>query len=217
VIDPGPDVEDHVRALASTLAHANEVTILLTHGHPDHAAAASALAAALHASVAGPGTLSVDRPLRDGDTVATDAGELVAVATPGHTREHMSFHWPERRAVFVGDHLLGQGDTTWVAEYEGCVADYLDSLDRLRRLEAEVLYPAHGPPLLDPAAALDRFEEHRRARVRQVEEALAARPDATAAGLVEIVYGSTLPRGMEPAALQSLEALVDYVTCRVRG
>jgi glyoxylase-like metal-dependent hydrolase (beta-lactamase superfamily II) len=212
VIDPGPDVREHVRALVVAAAGAERVRILLTHGHPDHAAAARPLADRLGAEVFGPAMPGVvDRVLADGDSVDTDHGALIAVHTPGHTEDHLCFHMPSERALFAGDLLLGTGDTTWVAEYSGCVADYFDSLERLRHLALEVIYPGHGPPLEDPADAIDRFERHRRERVRQVQEALAALSTEDMQHLLDLVYGDTVPPGLHGAAIRSLGALVDYV------
>jgi len=217
VIDPGPDMDSHVRALASRVTAAERVTILLTHGHRDHAEAASALADLTGATIEGPGGLGeygverVDRLLRDGDVVDTDDGPLQAVHTPGHTPEHLCFHWLGRDALFAGDLVLGEGDTTWVAEYPGCVADYLDSMARMRTLELSVIYPAHGPPLTDPVATWDRFEGHRRARIEQVRAALDRAPGADLDELLDRVYGDRLPSAMRGAAGQSLSALVDFV------
>ena len=107
--------------------------------------------------------------------------------------------------------MLGEGDTTWVAEYPGCVADYLDAMARVRELDLDVVYPAHGPPLDDPGGTWDRFEGHRRERIEQVREALAIVPDATLDQLLHRVYGDRLPAAMRGAAGRSLGALVDYV------
>ncbi len=211
VIDPGPDAQAHVRALVGAVEEAEEVRILLTHGHADHAAAARPLADALGAEVFGPPLPEVDRVLEDGASIETDQGSLVAVHTPGHALEHLCFHWPAARALFAGDLLLGQGDTTWVAEYPGCVADYFDSLERLRALELDVIYPTHGPPLKDAAAAIERFEAHRRERVRQVEAALPKLPRLDVDDLMAHVYGDSVPDGLHGAAARSLAALVDYV------
>lgn len=215
LIDPGPDVASHVRALARLASGAREVIVLVTHAHADHAGAARRVADELGARVAGPEDVSgVDEILSDADRISTDAGSLVAVDTPGHTRHHLCFHWPEARAVFVGDLLLGRGETTWVGEYPGCVADYLHSLARLAALRPQVLFPAHGPPIDDPAAVLARYEAHRRARIRQVEEALRERPDADARELLDVVYPEPLPDRVRRAALLSVEALVHHVQGR---
>lgn len=212
IIDPGPDVESHVRALVTFMDDAEDVQIVLTHRHDDHAGAASALARALSAGVWGPAEVEgVDHVLEDGDVVQTDAGALVAIQTPGHTVGHLCYHWPERSALFAGDLLLGRGATTWVAEYPGCVTDYMRSLDRLRTLDLEVLYPAHGPALENVTGALDRFERHRTERIEQVRAALTLHPDASVEELLRLVYEDTIPRGLEGAAARSLSALVDHV------
>lgn len=212
LIDPGPDVDFHVRALVAWVSDAASLRILVTHGHRDHTGAARALERATGAPVYGPwGVDGVDRPIEAGASVETDEGRLVAVSTPGHSREHFCYLWPSRRALFAGDLLLGRGDTTWVAEYPGCVADYLASLRRLRELDLDVIYPAHGPPIEDPSAALDRFEHHRRERIREVEEALGRDPEASARTLLRTIYGESLPPRVETAALRSLGALVEHV------
>jgi glyoxylase-like metal-dependent hydrolase (beta-lactamase superfamily II) len=211
VIDPGPDVDLHVRALASAVAGADEVSILVTHDHTDHAAAAGALSRVTGADIIGPpGVDGVARTLDDGAVVETDDGDLVAVSTPGHAAEHYCFWWRERRALFAGDLMLGEGDTTWVAGYPGCVADYLDSIARVRALTPAVIYPAHGPPIEDVAEALRRYEDHRRERIRQVREALSAHPDADPDQLLDVVYGS-IPRAMRRPARESLDALLDFI------
>lgn len=212
MIDPGPDVPAHVRALTSAVADAGRVRIVLTHGHADHAAAARPLADEVGADVYGPeGVEVVDRVIGDGDVIDTDAGGLVAVSTPGHTREHLCFHWPERRALFAGDVMLGEGDTTWVGEYAGCVADYLASLARLSALDLDVIYPAHGPPIDDPPARIECYRAHREARIEQVRAALDRHPGADADALVRTVYGSTLPAGAKRAATSSIAALIVHV------
>jgi len=156
VIDPGPDVAEHVRALSRALERAAEVRILLTHGHGDHAGGAGALAHALNASVFGPPSAGF-LPLEDGEEIPTDEGDLVSLATPGHTTDHLAYFWPRTRALFAGDLVLGRVATTWLGEYPGCVADYLASLERVMDLTPDTLYPAHGPPV---RTVRETLEEH---------------------------------------------------------
>lgn len=215
VIDPGPALDEHVTAVAAALRGAERVHVVVTHGHPDHAPAAGVLAARLRertvVDVLGPPGLAGAEPLADGDVITTDAGGLVALDTPGHARGHFALHWPTGRALFAGDLLLGKGDTVWVGEYSGCVADYLASLERVRRMELDVIYPAHGDPLQDPVEAVDRFAAHRRERIRQVEVVLAEDPGASAEELLARVYGPSLPAAARRPALRTMEVLKAHV------
>jgi len=212
VLDPGPEGATHLDSLVDAVADAESVRIVLTHGHRDHAPAAFTLAERLGLDVSGPeGLLAVDRTIAHGDVLSTDEGDLVAVDTPGHARHHLAFHWPERRALFVGDLLLGRGNTTWVGEYAGCVADYLASLNRLRALDLAVLYPAHGEAITDPAEAIDRYEEHRLERIAQIQAAMQEHPGMDEGALLDAVYGGTVPAGMREAALRSTRALMEHV------
>ncbi|NNK63468.1 MAG: MBL fold metallo-hydrolase [Gemmatimonadetes bacterium] len=216
ILDPGPNVDDHVRALVRGVAGAARVRIVLTHGHPDHAGGVDALVRALEEAGSAPSDIvgaghPDARPLSADEAVVFDAGRLVAVPTPGHTRDHLAWWWPERGGLFTGDHVLGHGDTTWVAEYPGCVADYLASLERVRRLEPLVVHPGHGPDLDDPPEAFDRFEAHRRQRIEQVRACRRREPGIAGDALYRRVYGDRVPAGLEGAARRSLAAVAEYV------
>jgi glyoxylase-like metal-dependent hydrolase (beta-lactamase superfamily II) len=216
VIDPGPADAAHLAAIEAALDGATPVAILLTHDHPDHAAAAPALSERLGAPIRAGGAAQGILALRDGEELRSDAGSIRAVATPGHTPDHISFWWtggnaPARGALFVGDLLMGEGDTTLVAPPEGDLAAYLRSLDRVDELAPAVLYPAHGPPLTDPAAAVSRYREHRRERIRQVTDARRASPHASPEELVDLVYGRALHPGLRGAAEGSIRAILELL------
>ena len=206
VIDPGPQIASHLTALVRALGGASRVVILLTHDHADHAAGAEELAALTNAAVHGPGA----REIRDGESFDTSAGSLIAVSTPGHARRHFSFHHPESAAVFVGDLLIGTGNTTWIGEYPGGVADYLDSLDRLEGLGARTLHPAHGPPIRNAEAAIRRFRRHRLSRIEQVRRA-SARGCTDPAEITRQVYGP-LPPPLRAMAEAGVAAMLDYLS-----
>lgn len=210
VIDAGPDVGAHVRALSSALSGASDIRILLTHHHRDHAGGARALARALGASVHGPpSTDSI--PLSAGQRITTDEGDLVAMETPGHTRDHLAFHWLDAGALFAGDLLLGRGSTTWLGEYPGCVADYLASLDRVEDLALRVIYPSHGKPIRRVSAVIGAYRRHRLERLQQLAEALEHHPGASPDALLEVVYGRKLPERLSKAAGASIRAMLHHL------
>ena len=224
VIDPGPADPAHLAAIEQALAGARPLAILLTHAHPDHSAAAPPLARTTGASVlmaAGAIGSAIDPAsvtcwIEDGEVIETDAGTLRAIATPGHTPEHLCFLWsggnaPPDGALFVGDLLMGEGDTTLIAPPEGDLADYFESLERVRELRPEVLFPAHGGPLEDPPKAVRRYLAHRKERLRQVLGMLAAKASATVPELVGCIYGSELPPALAGAAAASVQAMLDHL------
>ncbi len=210
VIDPGPDMDEHVRALSSALSGASEVLILLTHHHKDHTEAVSSLAHLTGARVLGPSSTGGE-VLRHQASVRTDEGSLRALHTPGHTRDHLAFHWEEAGALFCGDLILGRGDTTWLGEYPGCVADYLGSLMEVELLAPRVLYPAHGPPIRHPPEAVARFRRHRMHRLKELREVRQAFPAAGVDELAQAVYGRALPQRLLKAVRLSVEVMLHHL------
>lgn len=206
VIDPGSDDAGHLDAITETVGDGVPVEILVTHEHPDHVGGARELADRLDARVRSLG----DGSLWDRARIDTDSGTLVAVATPGHTRDHLAFHWPEAGAVFCGDLMMGGHDTALVAPPEGRLGPYLASLERIRALEPVVIYPGHGRPFTHPDQAIGRYVRHRELRLEQVMKAIrdgAADYDA----LRTVVYGDDLEPGLEPAAMAALKAYLEHL------
>jgi hydroxyacylglutathione hydrolase len=218
VIDPGPSFPAHMGAILRALGGARPAAILLTHSHADHAQLAPALARETGAPLMiAPGAMGgsdpavIGRWLAEGDVIDTDGGALHVVPTPGHAPEHVAFHQPETGALFVGDTFMGRGDTTLVSPPEGDLANYLATLDRVAALSPSILYPAHGPPIPDAAAAIERYRRHREERIAQVVHALRRAGPSHTAGLVDAVYGAELNPALRTAARGSLEAIVGYL------
>ena len=204
VVDPGPRDPVHLDRVREVLEARDALVraIVVTHHHPDHAAAAASWAevfgclrmAASHA-VAGPD----GRLLRDGDGVPLRGVETTVVATPGHTRDHLALR-VGTGALLTGDHVLGRG-TSVVAHPDGDLAAYLESLRRVLDLGVDALLPGHGPELTeDPSAVLRFYLEHRRFRREQLLRALRDGP-ATPAQLVARIY-----RGVDRALWGAAEA-----------
>lgn len=218
VIDPGPDVKNHIRAVSHRLKQSHEIRILLTHGHSDHAGATAVLAEEVGSLVFASPALrrrefipDAVHPLAEGDRVPTDQGDLRILEVPGHSRDHLAYYWPEAGALFAGDLVLGRGDTTWLGEYPGCVADYLSSLGKVRALDPRVLYPSHGPAIFDPPGVLARFEKHRLQRIEEVREARLAHPGADPTELARLVYGGEGREKFADAARESVEVTLHHL------
>ena len=227
VIDPGPAIPDHVAALVAAIAGRPVAAIACTHTHRDHSPASRALKAATGAPIIGCAPLVLesvgpradvsfdrdyapDRILADGEAIAVDGHRLVAVATPGHTSNHLCFAvegGAGEGALFTGDHIMGWS-TTVVVPPDGDMGDYMLSLDKLRQRADRIYYPAHGPAVTRPAQLVRGMVGHRLQRERQILKRLAA-GDRDVPAIVAACYPGLDPR-LVPAAGGSVTAhLVD--------
>jgi glyoxylase-like metal-dependent hydrolase (beta-lactamase superfamily II) len=187
IIDPGPLGDDpkHVHALISIIGAERVVAIMCTHTHRDHSPAAAPLAKALGAPIVGCAPLVIEddgpradasfdrtyaaaRVLADRDQVSAPGWTLTAVATPGHTSNHLCFALEEEKALFTGDHIMAWS-TTVVSPPDGDMADYMASLQRLIDRDDRTYYPAHGPAVTDKPQRLARgMMGHRKQREAQI-------------------------------------------------
>jgi glyoxylase-like metal-dependent hydrolase (beta-lactamase superfamily II) len=182
IVDPGPDLSDHVEALIRAIGGRRVVAIMCTHTHRDHSPASRALADQTGAPIIGCAPLALesvgpradaafdgeytpDRVLQDGESVEVDGRSIVAVATPGHTSNHLCF--AVGGALLTGDHVMAWS-TTVVVPPDGEMAAYMASLDKLRQREDRVFYPAHGPPVTNPQQYVRGLMGHRMQREKQI-------------------------------------------------
>lgn len=177
VIDPMRDF-DRYTAYASQ----QDLTIKFvteTHIHADFASGSTALAEAVQADLA----LSAydaeeqyrytmkHRELRDGDAIEVGSIKLIALHTPGHTPEHLSFvlfdkerSETEAVAIFTGDFLfvgsLGRPDLLGEDAKQQLAHELYKSLhDRIAVLHDGVqLFPGHGAGSLCGAGMSDQSE-----------------------------------------------------------
>ena len=188
--------------------------ILLTHLHIDHIGGVAPLTEQMGIEVAAFGNAPfVTRRLRDGEEISVGGATLRALHTPGHASDHLCYHFVEERAVFTGDVVAGFG-TVVIAPPDGNMLDYLNTLEKLRALEAVRVYPAHGPVVDDPAAKLDEYITHRRDRERQVLDALESGLTELPK-MVERIYAE-VPKALHPMAELSLLAHLQMLEAQSR-
>jgi hydroxyacylglutathione hydrolase len=167
VVDPGGDLERIEEVLREHDVQVEK--ILLTHGHVDHASAATELARRLQVPIEGPGredlfwleslpmqastyglgpaeVVAPDRWLEQGDTVSFGEVTLEVLHTPGHTPGHVVFFEPESRLVIVGD-VLFQGSIGRTDFPRGDYDTLIRSIqERLLPLGDDVRFlQGHGP------------------------------------------------------------------------
>jgi glyoxylase-like metal-dependent hydrolase (beta-lactamase superfamily II) len=158
VVDPGPAIDSHLRAVADEVAaRGGAGGIALTHSHGDHSEGVEPLLARI-------GDVPVGRHGEVGDTF----GPFDVLYVPGHADDHLVF--VADRAAFTGDAVLGEGSVF----VSGRLSEYLEGLRCLRAMDLERICPGHGDEVTDPAAKLDAYLAHRAERERKLLAALDA-------------------------------------------
>jgi glyoxylase-like metal-dependent hydrolase (beta-lactamase superfamily II) len=182
LIDAGTGDPKHLADLDAALDGARLERVLVTHAHPDHASGVVALAEHMpHVRFAKMPWPARDplyqvswEPIADHDSIPAGDDAIVAVHTPGHAPDHLSFWHEGTRTLFCGD-LAVLGSTVVIpASASGDLGAYLASLERAIALKPRRLLPAHGPIIEEPEPLLRHYLTHRRERDEQVVAALAA-------------------------------------------
>ena len=232
IIDPGPNDLTHIAALLDAVRGETVTHIFVTHTHRDHSPAVPAIKAATGAKVYAEGPHRVARPLNIGEVVPPDSssdrdfrpdvalkdGEVVpgegwalqAVATPGHTANHMAYSLKEQDAMFVGDHVMAWS-TSIVAPPDGSMSDYMKSLYKLASRAESVYFPGHGAVIKNAPRFVAHYIAHRRAREASIMRRL-GKGEADIPTLVRAIYIGIDPRLVGAAGLSVLAHLEDLVS-----
>jgi len=213
VVDPGPEDQEHLAALAAL----RPSLVLVTHRHADHTEGVDRLHELTGAPVrAASGEFCREaEPLHDGEVLVADGVAIHVLATPGHTSDSCCFHVPgaEGGSLLSGDTILGTG-TTMLDHPDGTLSDYLNTLERLALLAESAgapvtLLPAHGGLGGELGVVVRQYREHRLARLAEVRQAVATVGDD--AGAVTAVVYPDVPEGVRRAARLSIEAQLRYL------
>jgi glyoxylase-like metal-dependent hydrolase (beta-lactamase superfamily II) len=220
VVDPGPDMPEHVEAIVENLKKLGKPAVaLVTHHHEDHLPAARRLREQLGIPIAGHADLpSVDRALSADQVLRLADTTIQALHTPGHTWDHVCYFLEEEQAIFSGDLVAGMGSLV-VGSGRGELAASLQSLELLATKRPDTIYPGHGPIVADGRAKLAEYIAHRADRERQVLDALGAGL-TTIDEMVDRIYVGIVP-GLRGHAARNVQAhlykLEDEGTATLRG
>ncbi|HEY5072423.1 MAG TPA: MBL fold metallo-hydrolase [Caulobacteraceae bacterium] len=220
VIDPGPDLPEHLSAIQAAVDGERVSHILVTHHHLDHSPLARPLSQATGAAVygcavaltpvegdvrveAGYDQFTPDIEVCGGATIRGAGWTIEAIPTPGHTSNHICYALAEENALFSGDHIMGWS-TTVITPPDGDMGDYLASLELVKSRRFSTLWPTHGPPVREVTTFIETYIEHRRDRERQILGELAA-GETRIGAMVPRLYAAVDSR-LHPAAARSVHA-----------
>ncbi len=181
IVDPGPNDENHRKALFQALGEERITHILLTHTHRDHSDGLSSLKEITGAMTLGYGpsgamrgtanqspsnndfvdaTFKPDQILRDRDLIEGSGWTIEAIHTPGHAPDHLCFVVGQDGIMLSGDHVMAW-NTSVIAPPEGNMRDYMSSLERLLDRKEALYFPGHGGRIIQPQRLVKAYLVHR--------------------------------------------------------
>jgi hydroxyacylglutathione hydrolase len=231
ILDPGPADEQHIARLLEAVRGETVTHIFVTHTHRDHSPAAARIKAETGAIIIAEGPHRPARPLlggesyrleasadmsfrpdvvlRDGEIVSGAGWTMQAIATPGHTANHMAFAFKETGVLFSGDHVMAWA-TPVVAPPDGAMGDYMASLHKLARRSEQTYFPGHGGAVHDAPRFVQFYIRHRERREASILHRL-AKGAADIPTIVRAIYVGLDSRLIGAASLSVLAHLEDLV------
>jgi glyoxylase-like metal-dependent hydrolase (beta-lactamase superfamily II) len=168
---------------------------MLRHGIPEDVA--SALESVSRAFRAWGARADVTRVLSDGERVELRDRVFEVHFRPGHSPSDTVFYDPERRQLLAADHLLKHISSNPLitrsrdgsAGRQQALVTYLESLEKTRAMDIDLVLPGHGEPITDHRKLIDdRFALHRR-RAEKIYGLIAER-SRSAYELAQALWGN---------------------------
>ncbi len=115
--------------------------------------------------------LAVSGFVKDGDRLELSGETITVLATPGVTREGVTYLWERdgQRLAFPGNLILAGGKVPDLYSFQDAIRDakvgayhgyggrfgvWIASLEKLLAAEPDMILPSHGPAITDPAASI---------------------------------------------------------------
>jgi glyoxylase-like metal-dependent hydrolase (beta-lactamase superfamily II) len=108
--------------------------------------------------------------LDDGDRIDVADYHFQCVTTPGHTLGHTCLYDPDKKILLAGDHVLidiTPNIQCW-SDTANPLKDYLASLDKVQRLQIDLVLPGHRRLIDNPRARIRELKTHHAHRLDEV-------------------------------------------------
>ncbi|MGS0765621.1 MBL fold metallo-hydrolase [Syntrophomonas curvata] len=120
--------------------------------------------------------------VKDGDEINIGDYHFTCLATPGHTAGHFCLYEKEFKLLFAGDHIMSKisPNIELFADDINPLWDYLESLQIVRNLDIDVVFPAHRFTIYNHRYRIDELIQHHRERGEEILSIMQNLPQQTA-------------------------------------
>jgi glyoxylase-like metal-dependent hydrolase (beta-lactamase superfamily II) len=117
----------------------------------------------------------VDHYFQEGETISLGKYDYEVIFTPGHSGGLVSFYNKEKNVLLSTDHILPKitpNISYWFHGDPNPLATYLQSLEKVKRLDADLVIPSHGKPFYGASDRIDEIKKHHDDRLIQTLESI---------------------------------------------
>ena len=145
---------------------------------------------------------SPDEIVHDGDKLLND---LEIIWTPGHSFGHICVFDAKKKYLFSGDHILSRitphignfiipdflADEYVDYNFKNVLDQYLQSLDRIDKLNPKIIFPGHQEIIYNPHERINEIKEHHKNRLNEISNVIKNNP-LTPRRISQIHFGEDL-------------------------
>ncbi|WP_067726306.1 MBL fold metallo-hydrolase [Oceanobacillus damuensis] len=117
----------------------------------------------------------VNHYLEEGDFIPIGKYEYEIIHTPGHSDGLVTFYNKEKDILLSTDHILPKitpNISYWFHGEPNPLKNYLNSLDKIKKLDAELVVPSHGKPFYGANKRIEEIKAHHKERLEALLEGI---------------------------------------------
>jgi len=119
-----------------------------------------------------------DLTVNGGETISIGSFNFQVIWTPGHSEGHICLYEPEQKILLTGDHILPTISSIVTFQPQlnpdlpkpspDPLGDFLNSINKLKKLDVKLVLPGHGEPFTTLQARIDELCDHHEQRKLEI-------------------------------------------------
>lgn len=160
----------------------------------------------------------VEHYLQEGEKILLGKYEYEVIFTPGHSNGLITFYNKERNVLLSTDHILPRitpNIAYWFHGNPNPLADFLQSLEKIKKLDVDFVIPSHGKPFYGANERIEEIINHHNDRLAETLESI--NYGGTAYEVFLKLFGEIDIHGTRSAmgeTLSHLEFLIEKGECK---